>query len=79
MESEDGRMRESVTLPHKGLAEIVGTFTLVFFGVGSVHAAVPTGAQQGVWPGTIREVGERSKEVLNGARWEEFNGSPARR
>lgn len=29
--------------------EIVGTFILVFFGVGSVQAAVLTGAQAGVW------------------------------
>jgi glycerol uptake facilitator protein len=28
---------------------MIGTFILVFFGVGSVHAAVLTGAQQGLW------------------------------
>jgi len=27
----------------------VGTFILVFFGIGTVHAAVLTGAQQGLW------------------------------
>jgi glycerol uptake facilitator protein len=31
------------------LAEFVGTFILVFFGTGSVHVAVATGALQGLW------------------------------
>ncbi len=31
------------------LAEVVGTFILVFFGVGIVHTAVLTGAQLGLW------------------------------
>jgi len=31
------------------LSEVVGTFILVLFGVGSVHAAALTGAQSGLW------------------------------
>jgi glycerol uptake facilitator protein len=31
------------------VAEVIGTFILVFFGVGSVHVAVLTGALQGLW------------------------------
>jgi glycerol uptake facilitator protein len=42
-------MKEPATLPGQCLAEMVGTFILVFLGVGAVHAAVLTGAQQGVW------------------------------
>ncbi len=42
-------MRDSAPLSRKCAAETVGTFILVFFGAGAVHAAVLTGAQQGLW------------------------------
>jgi glycerol uptake facilitator protein len=42
-------MRERATLTGQCLGELAGTFILVFFGIGSVHAAVLTGAQQGLW------------------------------
>jgi glycerol uptake facilitator protein len=42
-------MRERATLARQCLGELTGTFILVFFGVGSVHAAVLAGAQQGLW------------------------------
>lgn len=50
---ERSRVRESATLSRRCVAEAVGTFTLVFFGVGSVHAAVLTGTQQGIWQAAV--------------------------
>ncbi len=49
MPFKESLVRESAPLPRKCTGEMVGTFILVFFGVGSVHAAVLTGAQQGLW------------------------------
>ena len=37
------------SLVRRCVAEVVGTYILVFFGVGSVHTAVLTGAQVGIW------------------------------
>jgi glycerol uptake facilitator protein len=37
------------SLAARCLAECVGTFILVFFGCGAIHAAVLTGAQSGLW------------------------------
>lgn len=42
-------MNERRKLYGECLAEFIGTFILVFFGVGSVHTAVSTQAQAGLW------------------------------
>ena len=36
-------------LPAQCIAEAIGTFILVLFGCGSVHAATVSGAQSGLW------------------------------
>lgn len=41
--------RAAPALPGSCLGEAFGTFILIFFGCGVVHAAVLTGAQQGLW------------------------------
>ncbi len=40
---------ESRSVPIRCFGELLGTFFLVLFGCGSVHAAVLTGAQSGLW------------------------------
>jgi len=42
-------MNATPSLFQKSIAEAFGTFLLVFFGCGSVHAAVLMGAQSGIW------------------------------
>jgi MIP family channel proteins len=42
-------MKRRSSLVHECLAELIGTFILVFFGTGVVHASVLTGAQSGLW------------------------------
>ena len=37
------------SLSRQIMAELIGTFILIFFGCGAVHAAVLTGAQSGLW------------------------------
>ena len=40
---------EQPSLFKKALAECLGTYLLIFFGCGAVHASVLTGAQSGLW------------------------------
>jgi glycerol uptake facilitator protein len=47
-ETQTGPITEP-SLIRQVVAEVIGTFLLVFFGCGAVHAAVLTGAQQGLW------------------------------
>lgn len=45
----EGAAERTPSLLGQCLSEFIGTLILVFFGVGSVNAAVATGAQQGLW------------------------------
>ena len=44
---------ESRSVPVRCFGEMLGTFMLVLFGCGTVHAAVLTGAQSGLWQGAV--------------------------
>ena len=48
-EGDHDPLHEAAEALRKCLAEVVGTFLLVFFGTATVASAVCTGAQQGVW------------------------------
>lgn len=54
-------------LPAWSVGEVFGTFLLVFFGCGSVCAAVTTGAQVGVFQVAIHLTGALSGAHLNPA------------
>ncbi len=42
-------MQKRIGLPHEYIAECIGTFILVFFGIGSVHVAVLIEGYSGLW------------------------------
>ena len=43
------RPNTNPSLMRQVIAEMIGTFLLIFFGCGAVHSAVLTGSQQGLW------------------------------
>ena len=46
-------MVEQPSLAKRCLAEFVGTYILIFIGLGVVHTSVLTGAQSGLWQAAV--------------------------